>query len=134
MKLAMILGVTASLAAAEMAAAATICRAGPPGAAGILVDASTGAPVLSAVGKQIPCDLPQAQEFGARERSFVAQVGGEVPTAEGLGGLSTTAMVGGVVGAAGVGLGIAAATGAFRGSGGQGGCRLVPISGGALCL
>lgn len=131
MKLAMIFGVTASLVTADMAAAATICRAGPPGAAGILVDASTGAPVLSAVGKQIPCNLPQAQKFGAQERSFVAQVGGEVPAAEGLGGLGATAMV---VGAAGVGLGIAAATGGLGGSGGKGGCKLVPISGGAVCL
>jgi len=125
MKLAMILGVTASLAAADMAAAATICRAGPPGAAGMLVDASTGAPVLSAVGKRIPCDLPQAQEFGARERSFVAQVGGEVPD-----GLSTTTMVvGGVVLAGAIAGAVVAGT-----SGKGGGCRLVPISGGAVCL
>ena len=121
MKMALTLGLAASFAISGLAHAETkktICRAETAGAtAGVLADASTGVPLLDAKKKQIPCNLPQAQNG--------------VPGVEGaLGstaGLSTTAVVvGGVVVAGAIAGGVAAGT--------SGGCKLVPISGGATCM
>lgn len=122
MKTALIFGLAMSLAVSGLAQAEpkkTICRAGTEGAtAGVLADASTGALVLDSKRKPIPCDLPQAVN-GAE---------GAVGSAT---GLSTT---GGVALAGAIAGGVVAGTSGNGGRGNNGGCKLVPISGGAVCM